>query len=345
MRRKMNLIEIADSQNKKIKKDYSGDVSLVHVHGSYFYNDIHNLSDLDIYFVPKTSRGYNLAQTFILNGIGCDYWALSWERLEKIANHEEKIVSIITDGNILYYHSEEDLERFNKLKEKAENVSDREKFKNNGKEAMKDMYKYYFKTVNSNDITEIRKSVIEIIYVLSFVLSQINCTPVKRGRKYLKNEIMSMKIIPNDFENIYEQLFLQKDTGKIKELLYSLIVNTEKLFEDNGKNTFSENFNGFYEEMIQHYNKIYHACETGDMYTPLFAAVELTVEIEGLFKKSGCSYKLPDMIGAYNPDDLNKIKEIAKKQQEYFENTLKENGVNVKSFNDIIELKNCLDSI
>jgi hypothetical protein len=341
----MDLIEIANYLIEKIKKDYEGDVSLVHVHGSYFYNDTHSLSDLDIFFVPKTERGYKLGQTFILDGIGCDFWALSWERLERIANHEEKIVSIITDGKILYYHSEEDLERFNKLKDIANNIVDKEKYKNKGKEVMKDMYKYYFKIINSTDITEIRKCIIEIIYVLSFALAQLNCTPIKRGRKYLKNEILSMELIPEDFENIYEKLFTEKDIIKTKQLLYSLIVNTEKLFNEESRDTFFNNFNGFYEEMIQSYNKIYHACEVRDIYTPLFASVELTTEIEDLLEKSNGSYKLPDMIGAYNPENLDEIKEMAKKQQEYFEKILKENGVPIKSFKNTIELKKYLDSI
>jgi hypothetical protein len=339
---KMDLIEIADYLIEKIKRDYDGDVSLVHVHGSYFYNDTHSLSDLDIFFVPKTDRGYKLSQTFILNGIGCDFWALSWERLERIANHEEKIVSIITEGKILYYHSEEDLNRFNKLKEIANKIYNREK---KGKEIMKEMYKYYFRIINSTDITEIRKCIIETIYVLSFVLAQLNCTPIKRGRKYLKNEILSMELIPEDFENIYEKLFTENDIIKLKQLLYSLILNTEKLFKEEDKDTFFNNFNGFYEEMIQSYNKIYHACEIGDIYTPLFASVELTPEIEELFQKSNCSYKLPDMIGAYNPNDLNEIKEMAKKQQEYFEKILKENGVPIKSFENIIEMKKYFDTI
>jgi hypothetical protein len=341
----MDLIEIADYLIEKIKKDYEGDVSLVHVHGSYFYNDTHSLSDLDIFFVPKTERGYKLGQTFILNGIGCDFWALSWERLERIANHEEQIVSIITDGKILYYHSEEDLERFNKLKETANNIIDKEKFKNKGKEIMKDMYKYYFRIINSTDTTEIRKCIIEIIYVLSFSLAQLNCTPIKRGRKYLKNEILAMELIPEDFEYIYEKLFTERDVIKTKQLLYSLILNTEKLFNEESRDTFFNNFNGYYEEMIQSYNKIYHACETGDIYTPLFASVEITSEIEELFEKSNCSYKLPDMIGAYNPNALSGIKEMAKKQQEYFEKILKENEVPIKSFRNIIGFKKYLDNL
>jgi hypothetical protein len=99
----MEPFEAVEILVEKIKKDYSGDVSLVHVHGSYFYNDTHELSDIDLYFVPKTERGFKLGQTFILNGIGFDFWALSWDRLERIANHEEKITSIITDGKIVYW--------------------------------------------------------------------------------------------------------------------------------------------------------------------------------------------------------------------------------------------------
>ena len=341
----MKLIEVADCLIEKIRKDYAGDVSLVHVHGSYVYNDTHDLSDLDLYFVPKTQRGFNLAQTFILNGIGYDYWALPWERLERIANHEEKTVSMITDGEIVYYHSEEDLKRFNKLKEKAGNIIDREKFKNNGKEIMKDAYGHYFKIIHSDDITEIRKCVIQVIYVLSFALAQINCTPIKRGRKYLKAEIMSMEFVPDDFENIYEQLFVERNTAILKELLYSLIVNTEKLFVKDNEITFFDAFNGFYEEMMQHYNKIYHACETGDKYTPLFAGVEMTAEIEELFEKTNCSYTLPDMIRAYDPENLGRIKEMAKEQQDYFVKILVENGIKIKSFNDISELREYLAAL
>ena len=335
----MNLIEIADCLIEKIKMDYNGDVSIVHIHGSYYYNDTHNLSDLDIYFVPKTQRGYNLGCTFVLNGIGCDLWALSWERLEKIANHEESIVSIITEGKILYYHSNEDLERFNGLIKKANTYSDKEKYKHNGNEILKDMYKQYFKIINSNNIIEIRKCIIEIIYTLSFSLAQLNCTPIKRGRKYLKNEIISMELIPEDFENIYDKLFTENDIPNIKKYLYSLIINTEKLFKNNYKSSFIDNFNCFYEEMIQHYNKIYHACEEGDIYTPLFASVELCMEIEALLEKSNCEYKLPDMIGAYEPNNLNKIKEIAKIHQMEFVKILEENNIKINSFNNISELK------
>jgi predicted nucleotidyltransferase len=342
---KIEPFEAVEILVEKIKKDYSGDVSLVHVHGSYFYNDTHDLSDVDLYFVPKTERGFKLGQTFILNGIGFDFWALSWDRLERIADHKEKITSIITDGKIIYYHSDEDLERFNRLKERAGNITDKNKYINNGKEIMENARKKYFDAINCKTIAEARKIIIGIIYDISFALAEINCTPIKRGRKYLLKEIMSMEKVPENFETIYEQLFMEKDIDKLKELLYRLIRNTEKSIVFNQKSAFSDNFNGFYEEMIQSYNKIYHACETGDIYTPLFAAVELTVEIEELFERSNCSYNLPDMAAAYDPDDLGKIKETAERHQAKFVELLNENGIKIRSFEDMGELKKYLDTI
>jgi predicted nucleotidyltransferase len=115
----IDLEKLKDTLLDKIRKDYANDISLVHVHGSYISGNRHNLSDLDIFFVPKTERGFKLGFTFILDNIGIDFWALSWERLERIANHEEVVISLLTEGNILYYCSEEDLNRFYGLREKA----------------------------------------------------------------------------------------------------------------------------------------------------------------------------------------------------------------------------------
>ena len=339
----MELIEVADCLINKIKKDYNGDVSIVHIYGSYFHKDTHDLSDLDLFFVPKTERGYRLAQTFILNGIGFDYFAISWDRLERISNHEEPLTSIITHGETIYYHSREDLEKFNKLKQNALNLNNKNKFKKTGEDTLKDAYKYYFDIVHSENIIEIRNSIIGVIYVLSSALASLNCTTIKRIRKYFGKEISEMEIKPENFEFLYKKLFIEKENKILKETLYTLIKNTEKLFEDTENGSFNHYFNGYYEEMIQHYNKIYHGSETNEIYTPLFAAVELTDSINKLLLKSKSSYKLPDMIEAYDPDNLSKIKERAKVQQEYFEGILKKEGVKIRSFNNIEELKGFLE--
>ena len=341
----MDLTEVANALIEKIKKDYNGDVSLVNIYGSYLNNDTHKFSDLDLFLVPKTERGYNLGKTFILNGIGYDFWALSWERLEMIARHNEgSRYSIITDGKVIYSNTEDDLIRFNKLKDIAnEHYSNIE----NAKTILGNIYVEYFRLINMDDLTNIRKSTIDIIYDLSDLLVEINGKPIKRIRKHQKQEILDMDLVPEDFGIIYDKLFMENDINTIKGLLHKLIINTEKLFnKPNGENnTFRDSFSGFYEEMIQHYNKIYHACDTGDIYTPLYASVELTEEIERLFKECNCTYKLPDMVGEYDSANLNKIKEVAKRHQIEFVKLLRENGIYITEFNNINEFKEYLSKI
>lgn len=347
----MELIQLAEILIEKIKKDYSGDVSLVHVHGSYAYNDTHNLSDLDIFFVPRTERGHNLGCTFILNGIGCDFWNLSWDRLERIANHEERIVSLITEGKILYYYSDEDLDRFNQLKQKALD------FYNNKRQViqhidklMKDVYKLFFDIQKCNTITEIRKHSIDFIYKTAFILSEINGVSIKRGRKYLKHELTNMPIIPQNFSEYYDGLFKSLNISEIKKYIFKLTDEIVGLIEKqknslDKKLIFHEAFEGWYEECVQSYNKITHACEIGDIYTPLFASVEYTAEIEDMFKRIGISPKLPDMVGAYDPNDLSKIADLAKKHQEEFVKLLKENNIKVREFKNLDEVKTFLDPL
>jgi predicted nucleotidyltransferase len=341
----MDLIEVANFLIEKVQNDYNGDVSLINIYGSYLNKDAHKFSDLDLFLVPKTERGYNLGKTFILNGIGYDFWALSWERLERIAKHKEgSRYSIITDGKVIYNNEEDDLIRFNKLKDIAnEHYSNIE----NAKAILGNIYAEYFRLININDLPTIRKSIIGIIYDLSNLLVEINGKPIKRIRKYQKQEILSMDLIPEDFGIIYDKLFVEKDINVIKELLHKLIINTEKIINkpDSKNESFKDLFSGFYEEMIQHYNKIYYACDVGDIYTPLYASVELTEEIEKLFVECNCIYKLPDMVGEYDSKNLNKIKKAAERHQIEFIKILKENGINITEFNNINELKEYLNKI
>jgi predicted nucleotidyltransferase len=341
----MDLTEVANALIDKIKKDFDGDVSLVNIYGSYLNNDAHKFSDLDLFLVPKTERGYNLGKTFILNGIGYDFWALSWERLERIARHKEgSRFSIITDGKVIYSDTEDDLIRFNKLKDIAN-----EHYSNidNAKAILGNIYANYFKSVNINDLPSIRNSIIDIIYDLSDLLVELNGKPIKKIRKYQKQEILNMDFVPEDFGIIYDKLFIESDINIIKGLLHKLIINIEKLFDNpnSESSTFRDSFSGFYEEMIQHYNKIYYACDVGDIYTPLYASVELTEEIERLFEGCNCKYKLPDMVGEYDSTNLNKIKEATKKHQIEFTKILRENGVHITEFNSMNEFKEYLSKI
>lgn len=344
----MDLDRLLNILVEKIKRDYRDDIAILHVHGSYVYHDTHSLSDLDIYFVPKTKRGCTLGCTFILEGIGCDFWALSWERLERIAAHQEKTASIITDGAVLYYSSEDDLKRFNDLKYRALDTSDHQKFLDNAKQQLSEAKHDYLKLQVSTTISDARVRAIGMIYTLSFALSLLNRVTIKRGRKLLKDEILAMPLIPDDFAILFDSIFFAAGLSDIKTACTRLLKNTSDLFEsvnrpDGTSITFAQAFDGWYEEMIQSYNKIYHACEVGDIYTPLFAAAELTTEMREMFERSGTPYSLPDLAGAYDAKDLTQIKRAAGEHQKQFIALLHTHAVPIRQFESFDALQAFLD--
>lgn len=347
----MNVIRAAELLIEKIKADYKDDIALVAIMGSYIYGETHSRSDLDMFFVPNTERGYNLGFTFVLDGIGFDYWPISWERLERIANFDEKITSIITEGKVLYYSSEADMERFNQIKQKALDAKDRRKFANKASDKLKEVYEDYWGLLNAHTISDARKYAIYIIYTITYALALLNRIPVKRGRGKLKQEILNMPLVPDGFSELYDTVFTDSDIDIIKKAYGQLIKNTETLILREKEKiceavSFTDALCGFYEEMINFYNKIYHACETNDSVTALFACVELTYEIEQAIKDTGVSSKqLPDLVGAFDPDNLELLVSAAQDHQAGFVELLTNNEVKIRQFTSFDELKNYLDTL
>jgi len=347
----MSVIRAAELLIEKISKDYKDDIALVVIMGSYIYGETHSRSDLDMFFVPNTERGYNLGFTFIIDGIGFDYWPISWERLERIANFDERITSIITEGNVLYYSSAADMERYNQIKKKALDTRERKKFIVKASAKFDEVYKVYWKLLNANTISDARKYAIEIIYTITHALALLNRITVKRGRGKLKQEMLNMPLVPDEFSELYDTVFTVCDMDALKKAYGQLIKNTEDLIlrekeKISEKVSFANALNGFYEEMINYYNKIYHACETRDAVTALYVSIELTNEIEQALKDTGISSKkLPDLIRAFHPNNLAPLVSTAQNHQVKFVELLTANGVNIRQFASFDDLKAYLDSL
>jgi len=347
----MNVIRAAELLIDKSKTDYKDDIALVVIMGSYIYGETHSRSDLDLFFVPDTERGCNLGFTFIIDGIGFDYWPISWERLERIANFDERITSIITEGKVLYYSSDSDLERFYQIKQKALDTGDPRKFVYKAVKKLDEAYKDYWRLLNAHTISDARINAIDIINTVTYALALLNRITVKRGRGRLKQEILNMPLVPDGFSELYDSVFSISDIDAIKRAYGQLIQTTETLILREKericeKVSFAVSLNGFYEEMINFYNKIEHAYKTCDAVTALFASVELTKEVEQVLKGTGVSSKqLPDLVSAFDPNNLEPLLSAAQNHQIEFVKLLAVNGVNIRQFTSFDDLKNYLDSL
>ena len=119
MQRNSHLINQSDLLAiivEKINTSYSEDISLLICYGSFVTGEYGEMSDIDFFFVPKTNRGYELNYQFIVNNIGYDLWAVSWERLKNLSNLEDQPTSILMDGEVLFASSDDDLRKLEDLK-------------------------------------------------------------------------------------------------------------------------------------------------------------------------------------------------------------------------------------
>lgn len=248
----MRVFRAVELLIEKIKKDYSDDISLVVIMGSHLYNDTHAKSDLDMYFIPKTPKGFNLGFVFIIDGIGFDFWPIPWERIDRIASWDERIVSILTEGQVEYYGTEEDLAKFNLYKQRALDVSNKGHFIWKAREKINSSFMQYFEVEKSETLSEMRKNGIKLIYSVTEALSLLNRIPIKRGRGKLLSEIMSMPLIPEGFEKFYKVLFDSEDLHEIKKSLVNLFQNTRYLIKKEETKdllgSFKNEAAGFYEE-------------------------------------------------------------------------------------------------
>ncbi len=336
---------------ERIRKDYPDDVALLVVMGSSLYGDTHSRSDIDLYFVTKTPRGERLAFTFIVDGIGFDFWSIPWRRLEDMADHKEDKTAIITEGRVLWHGSDEDLARFEALKRHALDTGDRFAFACKAEERFATACRWHIDLLSARTLSESRSAAIGTIYALGHVLALLNGTTIKRGRKRLRAEILAMEWVPVDFGLLYDAAFTGVTPEEIATAFTELMKNTRMLILEQKERTrpardFVAANTGLYEEMINAYNKIHHACDTGDPVTPLFAAVELTREYEDVWAGTGRSVReLPDLVAAYDPHDPEGFRKVAVEHQSRLEGILREETVPIRVLQDLDELEEFLGSL
>jgi len=347
----MDLIRAAKLLVGKISRDYADDVSLVVVMGSYVHGATHARSDLDLYLVPKTSRGYNLGFTFILNRIGFDFWAVSWERLERIAGNEEQNASIITDGEVLYCASEDDGRRFECLRERAQRVGDRAACAQRAELRLREAWPALVRMGDSGSLPQVRGGAISVLYAVTGALAALNNTVIRRGRGLLKREVLAMPLVPERFAEMYDVVFASDDADSILRACRDLALAVAALVVQEqaalgAPVPFKQRLAGWYEEAINCYNKLYHACEAGDAVTALFAGAELEHELQAVLAGTEVRISpLPDLVEAYEPRQLERYAEAAREHQSRLEAFLQAQGVEFLVFTDWEALEAHLDSL
>ncbi|MBS4196730.1 nucleotidyltransferase domain-containing protein [Lederbergia citri] len=337
--------ELLESIIDVIKTKYPNDISILFIYGSVVNGTANENSDLDMIFVPKTERGWNLATTFILNGSGNDLWGVNWDRLESFANFDDMRVSILANSRLVYYASEEDRERYEKLKRQIAMIqkgSLTPELIEKANQHLSRAKQYYAELCFDKNLSAAGDIILEI----SDTLCLLNNTFLHFGEKHLSRELSMLNRLPEGFNEILHEVTAAKNHEQIQKACSYLINCVDAIFKtiksEHLPTISMSHFRGLYEEISSLWNKIRYSCEKGDAFSAFLAATNLQSELDYVQEQTRIHNPDLNFIQHYDPDNLSSFVLAANKAEETFVRLLKESNVPIDSFNNVGDFKNML---
>lgn len=338
---------IVDTLLKRIEKKYKNDISLVVCYGSYITGSAYPSSDIDFFFIPKTKKGYEMSLQFIIDNIGYDFWPLSWERAERIANFEEPMTSIIADGVAIYYGDSNDRKRFELLKEKIKastNPENKAVLLNRSEKTLNEAKSLFFDMDNKgNDYEAVSSHCAKIMGMLLNVMALNNSTYIKKAVYNIEQEIKIYSFLPQGYLEQFKLAIRSRTPKEIRNAVRNLICDVDVLLQkmkvENDEGELSnDSFKGFYEELKSTYNKLIHACETKDYIKAFFTAQLIDGEVKSMLGERYNYYNYPNLL--ITPDDdryYDKLLESAKQHESVLVDMLRTFKINISSYGHIEE--------
>lgn len=364
-----NILDVAHTIVRHIQTHYSNDIAIVAYYGSYAQGTATQRSDLDFFFIPATSRGYEVSLQFVLNDISFDFWPISWERAERMATFEEAKTSIIAECKLLYVRSEEDRDRFVQLRDKIADMPNQGlKLLEKAESYMRDVSVHLYnlnRNIQANDMTLCRIDAHGVITKVIQVLALLNRTYLTKGWGKSAEQYKNFRIRPARLEEAINTIMQAHNYIEIRNACEELAHDTLDLLMEQ-KNTYStepsypDRMRGFFEEFKGIIDKLLTACDSNDYASAFFWSVGLQDELArflyyaekghwSLDVEPNIAYQnfyfeagLPNLIALYNPHDLVSLQEAVKNLQHILERHLRNHGVTIHRFASIPDLEGFL---
>lgn len=331
----MNENIILNTILNKIKNEYKEDISIFACYGSYVTGNYHELSDIDFFIIPKTEKGFQLSKEFIIDNIGYDLWGIPWDRIERIIDFEDRLISVLLDSSVLYNCNNGDLEKFNQIKNRAKELLENEDYiQNKCRQKIIDLKSSFFEVVKTNNINEIKNIEMTFLANCLTIFAFINNTYIKKGLWNLENEIKNYSILPVSWKERVNYLLKLTDKDKIILVLKEMIIDVENLINIKKQpDTFNANdLIGFYEELKSIYNKLFDACKKKNFLKVLYAAHTIDTEIKNNLKEKITQYNLPMLLQIAQTKDYKKISEACLISEAKILDVCKQNGIEIMKY-------------
>lgn len=316
---------LLDKNNKLInmvieraKRDFSEDIAIIGLTGSFSTGDFHEKSDLDLLIINNTERGWGISSCFILEDVGYDIYCTPWEtRIEAQASLNSPMISHLLDLQILYCTKPEYIERLNAYKKRALDELAKpigEACIGRAKKCIDTAKQDYTNTLLSNDIGAVRYAAGGVLYNLINALVNLNNTYIKRGIKRYLEEFATYRYMPDNFEKIYMAVIDAKTIPEIRNAAFEMLKSVVELYDRMYKKFFKnpapthDNLLGTYEELwCNCRNKVIASTKANDKSYAFHVALGAQNYLDEMTEDRGT--KKFDLMQYFDADNLSLFKE------------------------------------
>ncbi|XMB86043.1 hypothetical protein RJG79_11670 [Mycoplasmatota bacterium WC44] len=306
---------------KKIERQYKDDISLLVLYGVNRNKVLNDLSGIDFYFIPKNEKGKSLSFQFIIEDVSYDLFPMSWDRLIQNAALDSPQAYLLTESDVVYSSSDEDLARFNKLKEDVSIVQTKEyapALLNKAYEYFNEVYIYlYNMNLPSTTLLDVRIESSKVLSKIANAIGFVNQTYYDGGNGSTTSiyaESLELKKTPVNYESLLRGIISANSKKDIVDQTEALVKSTRDFLLIKKKRhaqiePFETFFKGYYEELKEILNRFNYACEVKDQLKLFALASYIHEELSQFMMKveSGLWF-----------DDRNYYSEYSKVFDEYF---------------------------
>ena len=326
----------------KIKTKYPDDVALlVAVEGISINEDGHG--EAFDYFVPATERGNDLAQTFIIDGIGNDLYPRSWERMERTATLEDLTTPCLGSAKILYARSNEDIKRFESIRQKLFDNLNNPIFTYRKALETLDIAMNFYKTLMFEErLYRVRGLAGYIHYYLTVSIACLNKTYRKDWHNGTIQEISKWKDLPERFIEYYQAILSASTVSELKNLSHLLIASTRKFIsqykpQDSNISQAPDYFRlaEWYQELRTWWNRLYYFCSKKNNDATFHEACQLQNELDII--GSEFNFEDMDLLGCFDSQNLEALSHRASELEKVIILALEHNDVKIKNYNSFEE--------
>lgn len=326
----------------KIKKEYKDDICLL-VGNVPLKLDQDAEGTFFDYFIPANDKGYGLAKTFIIDGIGYDLYPRSWERITDMTNLDDYNPTCLGCATVLYCRSEEDKKRFLGMQaELQKNLNNREFMFKKALEKLNVAMSIYQTAMFEEKISKVRMAAGFIADYLSVAVAFTNQTYFKYTQINQIDELSVMQDIPENFISYYKAIIDADTIDVLKSLCHSIILTTRKFMktknphvEESAHDSDFHNLAEWYQELSYTWRRIYYWCDQQDAQKAFVWGCMLQQELDTVKEEFGLNEM--DLLGYYCSKNLSTFCRRAKELESNIVAEISNHGVKLNTYHSVEE--------